>query len=327
VTIDYPLSPAPEVPKQPKQRRHTDWSGATVGVLFGIAGLVLARLGHLWVGFDVFSQFSAQFIFLTLSMAAGLAMPRYKGLVGSVLFVVAVVAYALWPQFNSSKFVAAVPAAHSKLKLAHFNPFIFNTDYAAIKASILKMDPDVMTFVEIGQDKLKLLNELRGQFPYQMDCFDVVNCDAAIISKFPLSNRVAKGNWTGAPFISASLGQQFSNVTVFGFHTTRFPHSRAQFIQVRAIVKYLETIATPIIVMGDFNATPFSRISDVITQGLDLKRLSNLPTWPATYGFPQLAIDHIFVSQNILPLNAEEIGDNATSDHFPITITVAVPQK
>jgi endonuclease/exonuclease/phosphatase (EEP) superfamily protein YafD len=298
-----------------------------VGVFFGIAGLVLARLGHLWVGFDVFSQFSAQFIFLTLSMALGLAMPRYKGLVGAVLFVVAIVGYALWPQMDVANKEAEVPANYKRLKLAHFNPFIFNTNYDAMKASVLAMNPDVMTFVEVGADKRKLLEALKVAYPHQVDCFDVVNCDAAIISKYPLSNTVAKGSWVGAPFISASLGPDFNNVTVFGFHTTRFPHSRAQFTQVREVVKYLESVATPLILLGDFNATPFSRISDVITQGLDLKRLSNLPTWPATYGFPQLAIDHVFVSKAIQPLNAEDIGDNAGSDHFPITITVAVPTK
>jgi endonuclease/exonuclease/phosphatase (EEP) superfamily protein YafD len=324
VTIETP--PNADAPKK-KPRRPTDWSGAMVGVFFGIAGLVFARLGHLWVGFDVFSQFSAQFIFLTLAMAAGLAMPRYKGLVGAVFFVMAIVGYALWPQMDTANTESALPAGHSKLKLAHFNPFIFNTDYAAMKASILKMDPDVMTFVEIGEDKRELFEQLRTQFPYQVNCFDVVNCDAAIISKIPLTNVVAKGSWLGAPFISANLGPKYSNATVFGFHTTRFPHSRAQFNQVKAVVKYLETVATPLILLGDFNATPFSRISDVITQGLDLKRLSNLPTWPATYGFPQLAIDHVFVSQMIEPLNVEDIGDNAGSDHFPITITVAVPTK
>jgi endonuclease/exonuclease/phosphatase (EEP) superfamily protein YafD len=202
-----------------------------VGVFFGIAGLVLARLGHLWVGFDVFSQFSAQFIFLTLAMALGLAMPRYKSLVGAVLFVMAIVGYALWPQMAVANKEAEVPANYKRLKLAHFNPFIFNTNYDAIKASVLAMNPDVMTFVEIGQDKRKLFATLKTTYPFQVDCFDVVNCDAAIISKYPLSNKVAKGSWVGAPFISASLGPDFNNVTVFGFHTTRFPHSRAQFTQ------------------------------------------------------------------------------------------------
>jgi endonuclease/exonuclease/phosphatase (EEP) superfamily protein YafD len=321
VTKEIPNN-ADQKPK--KIRKATDWSGAMVGVFMGLAGLVLARLGHLWVGFDVFSQFSAQFIFLTLAMCTGLAMPQYKGLIGAVLFIAALVAYALWPQWSSGNSETAIPQGQARLEVAHFNPFIFNTSYDAIQASVLQMNPDVMTFVEISEDKLKLFEKLRSQFPYQVNCFDVVNCDAAIISKFPLTNLIAKGNWEGAPFISANLGPQFSNVTVFGFHTTRFPHSRAQFTQARAIVKYLETVSTPLVVMGDFNATPFSRISDVITEGANLKRLSNLPTWPATYGFPQLAIDHIFVSKSINALNSEEIGDNAESDHFPVMITLAI---
>jgi endonuclease/exonuclease/phosphatase (EEP) superfamily protein YafD len=314
-------------PQTQKRKRHRQWSGAALGVLAGLFGLFMARLGHLWVGFDVFSQFSLQAVFLTLAMAAGLALPRFKSLAGVVFFVVAVVGYSLWPQIAASNVEGPTPAGHKRLKVAHFNTLITNSNLDAIQTTILAMDADVMDFVEITEDKLVVFAALRAKYPYQMDCFDIVNCDAVIISKFPLSDRIAKGSWLGAPFISASLGEEFGNVRVFGFHTTRFPHSRAQFTQIRESVKFIETLASQIVVMGDFNATPFSRMTELVSRGLNLRRLTNLPTWPATHSLPQLAIDHIFVSQNIKAINSEEIGDSAGSDHYPIMITLAVPQN
>ena len=53
----------PETEK-PKRRKHRDWSGAIVGLLIGMAGMFAARLGHIWIGFDIFAQFLIQFVFL-----------------------------------------------------------------------------------------------------------------------------------------------------------------------------------------------------------------------------------------------------------------------
>ncbi len=326
MTTEKLPSPAnQDSPKKEKIKR--DWSGATLGLIVGVFGLVMARLGHLWVGFDVFSQFSLQFIFLTVAMVFGLVFPRYKGLIGLVIFVMMLVAYALWPQINFQSAEIATPSGSQRLRVASFNSFVFNRDFAAQRETILKLDPDVMTLVEFTADKQELLDSLRSAYPYQETCFAKAECDAAIISKVPLFNVTAKGLWAGAPLIQASLGPQFGGVTIFGIHTTRFPHSRAQFTQIKESVKYFETVPGRLIIMGDFNATPFSRVTETVVQSLGVNRLTNKPTWPANYGFPQLAIDHIFASADLVPLSSETIGNNAGSDHFPVAITLAVPQN
>lgn len=319
-------SPANENNAKPKKIKR-DWSGATFGLLIGVIGLILARLGHLWVGFDVFAQFTLQFMFLMAAMVFGLLLPRYKGLIGVVLFVFMLVAYALWPQLDTHVSEAAVPKGSQRLRVASFNTLIFNYDFAAIKQSIVTLNPDVMTLIEFSADKQELLDSLRGLYPYQETCFAKAECNAAIISKYPLFNATAKGLWAGAPLIQASLGPQFGGVTIFGIHTTRFPHSRAQFTQIKESVKYFETVPGLLIIMGDVNATPFSRVTQTVVESLGVIRLTNMPTWPATYGFPQLAIDHIFVSPELVALGSQTIGNNAGSDHFPVAITLAVPEN
>ena len=79
--------------------------------------------------------------------------------------------------------------------------------------------------------------------------------------------------------------------------------------------------------MGDFNATPFSRVIQSFTQNVGLTRQTLLPSWPAQLDLPQLAIDHIFTSAGIRALGQETIGDNAGSDHYPVALTLAVPGK
>jgi endonuclease/exonuclease/phosphatase (EEP) superfamily protein YafD len=327
VTIDKLPSPANQNSDKPKKKLRRDWSGATIGLALGVLGLIMARLGHLWVGFDVFSQFSIQFIFLALAMTLGLVSPRFKGLVGLVLFLAFVVGYALWPQLNLSAKETQLPAGSQRLRVASLNTFIYNRDYKAISNAILKLNPDVMTLVEFMHDKQELLDDLRSVYPYQETCFTQPECESAIISKYPLFNTSAKIFWAGAPLIQSSLGPEFGNLTIFGIHTTRFPHSRAQFTQIKELAKYIETVPGRVVIMGDFNATPFSRITQTLAESLGLKLLTNLPSWPATHSFPQLAIDHIFVSRDISPLSSEVIGDFAGSDHFPVAITLAVPQN
>lgn len=318
---------APE-PERHNRRKHRDRSGATIGLVLGLAGLFGARLGHLWIGFDIFAQFWIQFIFITLACALGLTSPRYKSLVAAVFLILMVVGYSIWPHYasaNSSTKLAELGPNERALKVASFNTYIGNTNMVAIAHEVSRLDADVVTLIEFDAEKHQVLDELRGQYPYQETCWKIVYCDFAILSKTPLADAMGRANWSGPPLMSARLGPEFGNLTIVGIHTFRFPHQRAQLNQIMTLVKYMETVPGPVVMMGDFNATPFSRITQTIADELGLERLTYLPTWSATYGLPQLAIDHIFVSHKIKALDHERIGEYAGSDHFPITMTLAIP--
>ncbi len=73
-----------------------------LGLSIGIAGLAAARLGQLWVGFDVFSQFTPQFMFLVVAFALGFFMPHGKVLTAVVLLIAMVVGYSVWPYYATA---------------------------------------------------------------------------------------------------------------------------------------------------------------------------------------------------------------------------------
>ena len=321
---------SPETEK-PKRRKHRDWSGAIIGLLVGMAGMFAARLGHIWIGFDIFAQFWMQFTFLTLACALGLLVPRYKTLIAMVLLTLFVAGYSVWPYYVSAGQMPplSAPLENEKiLRVASFNTFAKNLDFKATAEAVLRLDADVIALIEFEGTKQPVLDELRQAYPYQETCWAITpDCDFAILSKTPLSDVSAKALWVGAPFMSAKLGSEFGNVTIIATHTNRFPHQRSQLTQILGLIKYIETMQGKIILVGDFNATPFSRITQTVSDSLGFERLTYLPSWSATYGLPQLAIDHVFVSPGIRALDHERIGDNAGSDHFPITITLGVPTK
>ena len=100
--------------------------------------------------------------------------------------------------------------------------------------------------------------------------------------------------------------------------------------QVRALVgaEWLVRAGTelPLIVCGDFNATPLSPVYRHLARSLrDAQGASwsFSPTWPSS--FPLLRIDHLFVSSD-LPVVSCTVTRDATarraSDHLPVVADV-----
>lgn len=296
-----------------------------LGLLAAMGGLAGGRLGQLYPAFDVFAQFSAQFIFAVFGFSIATFMPRYKALIGIVLTILFCVGYGAWPIYFSGDVTnGPFPMAPGEraIKVGHFNTFVRNKDFAALQKEIERLDADVITLIEFANSKNQILRNLQRIYPFQYSCDDQPFCHLAIISKHPIEAVSAKGQWEGPAFISARLGGAMAGLTVYGVHTTRFPYSRAQLKQINAFVRHLEGQSGAMVVMGDFNATPFSRITTTLEQGTGLSRVTHMPTWPTTYGLPQLAIDHVFVSPKIRVLADQQIGNPGGSDHFPIVMTL-----
>lgn len=313
---------------KPRKPRHRQWGGAAFWLMVSVGGLVAGRLGHLHPRFDVFSQFGVQFIAMALAFCCALLFSRYKTLFGMAITFALLAAYGAWPHLVSSQLQSppyTMVAGEKLLRLAHFNTFKNNEDYAAIAAEVLRLDADVVSLVEMSTaKKMAVLPLLNAKYPYIYDCKGGRYCDMAIASIYPIIEADGEGEWIGAPYIRATLGGDMAGVTIIGVHTTRFPFSRAQLKQVRELVKKLETYTGEMVVMGDFNATPFSRVTTTLEQGTNLKRLTELPTWPSYVQLPQLAIDHIFASKAFRVVGNEQIGQSVGSDHFPILMTLAV---
>ena len=194
-----------------------------------------------------------------------------------------------------------------------------------IAAEVRRLDADVVSLIEVGPDKRAMIEGLRDLYPYQAECFADAYCHLAVLSKLPIAEKVSRNSWEGPPVMVVRLGGRARGLIVIGAHTIRFPHTRAQFRQVRALSRFIETMPGAKIVMGDFNATPFSRVTRTVEEETGLVRLTALPTWPAWVELPQVAIDHIFASPELRMIEDERVGRPTGSDHYPIVMTLALP--
>ena len=307
-----------------RRKRHREWSGAILVLLIGLAGLLAGRLGILWSRFDLFAQFSIQFAILAFAGLVGLLVPRFKGKVAGLLTVMLIVAYGLLPDINFSNPDGQLVSGEKRLKAAQFNLGGERSTIAGVVASLQALDADVVSLVEVRAERADLISQLKTKYPFHVDCFDQQGCEMVIVSKFPLAQTNVIGAAGPVPMISASLGPELGGLLVIGLHTTRFPHISDQFRQFHAIAKSLEKQSGPILVMGDFNATPQSRVLREFAARLGLSVNTYLPSWPATYGLPQLAIDHILSSASLRVLSREEAGQSAGSDHIPVALVFGV---
>lgn len=318
-----PSSPAEAPP--PRKRRGR--SECLIGMMLGLAGLIASRLGNLWISFDVFSQFTLQFAVIAAAFAFGYFMPRGRMFVAFVLLIAGLAGIGGWPHLASdrARVLDAAKTGEREIAVASFNTYYSNRETDAVRAEIERLDADILALIEFGPQLRPMLVSLAGRYPYHTDCFDRDFCNLAILSKFPIAASETRMGWDGPPVLKVKLGPELGGLTVVTTHTIRFPQSRAQFRQVVELSKLVETIPGRKLVMGDFNATPFSRITGTFAGRTGMTRLTALPTWPALVQLPQMAIDHIFVSPDIRATQSEKIGNAAGSDHYPISIKLAVP--
>ncbi len=307
---------------------------ATRGRLLCLVGLIASALAlsaqwlakHYYV-FDLFAHFTFHYLLAAAAFLIGFFMPRARVLTAVVLIIAGIGAIAWWPQYISQRpFEIGKPASNErKLRLMTFNTWLSNKDWRAVKDEIRRHKPDIVTLMEFGKEKQRAFNDLKSDYPYSVHCINKHYCHMALMSKFPLYDVNTRIIWRGPAFIRARLGKEFGRIYIFGLHSTRPPHVRSQVVQLRAMGKLLKRLAGRKIVMGDFNSTPFANLLSTFSAQSGLKRITHLPTWPARYGpFPQLAIDHVFLSPGMRRLSSARIGNSAGSDHYPAIVDVAV---
>ena len=262
VTTGAGPEPTPDKGVVPKPKRNTRGRTACLlGIVFGLAGLAASRLGWLWINFDVFAHFTLHFALIAFAFFAGYFMPRIRVLTGFVLIVAGVLAIGLWPHLASSRMSAPLATAEGEraLKLMTFNTWFSNDQVDAVGAEIRRQNPDIVFMAEFGPNKRRLIGELKDTWPYAADCLSVDYCNLAILSKFPILENEGRALWKGPPLLRVRFGPELGGLILTGTHTIRFPHQVAQFTQLKELARFLEADAgQPIVVMGDFNATPFS---------------------------------------------------------------------
>jgi endonuclease/exonuclease/phosphatase (EEP) superfamily protein YafD len=192
---------------------------------------------------------------------------------------------------------------------------------------LLRQHADVAILIEFSQRNRGLLPAFKDHFPYQQ-ALSFGSYGIAVVSRWPMDAVIPRVRAAdNLPFAEASIAVPHwpQPLQVIGIHTLPPIRPSAWEIDRRyidAIIKRSAELPDPLIVAGDWNATPTSDLLQQVTATSDLRRVGSWwqPTW-GVFQLPLLQIDHAYVRG--LAVHDFAIGAFGGSDHRPLLITVS----
>jgi len=310
-------------------RNVTNLAPAVCGAGFVLCVLLWGAgyLGQWWLPLDVFSHFRWHILWMALVLCVA-------GLTGRIWLQVAVIGlFLIYTGFGLSPLVAqhlfTPPAAAgargegSSIKVLSFNSWYENRDHDAIEAMLRTADADIVLLQEVFRDKLPLLERVRDLYPHQAICRDTFGCSQVTLSKQPFASYETVTLRPELPVLMVRFAGPWEGLQIANIHTLRPPFMALQRAQMEALASFARRQQGPLIVGGDFNATPHSMMFETFENGSGLKPLQFWPTWPVSpLKLPQLSIDHFFLTDDFEVVEEARPLAYAGSDHLPITVTL-----
>lgn len=301
-----------------------------VGMCAAFAGIGTGHFSQYFIYLDLFSHLTLHFAVAAIALGWAVLLPRHRLATAVGLMAAGMLAIGLWVHFYPRELAVRgtqpVPPGFRELRVMSFNAWMKNEHQSVLRTEIERQDPDVVFLAEVWRPTRAMAESMSDAFPYQYPPRHVRGVWMRLMSRIPLQDVEVQGPWLGPVYIKASLGPAWGNLNIVGTHTLRIPHINAQWKQINALADRLASVEAPMLVMGDFNATPYSRMVRTFSQKTGLVRRSQLPTWPSnSWRLPQIAIDHMFADQRLVFPDGVRVGEAAGSDHLPIVARVLVP--
>jgi endonuclease/exonuclease/phosphatase (EEP) superfamily protein YafD len=313
-------------------------------VIFAVFAITIAffllSIGKLFswsYPFELLTHFQVQYFWLLIIIGLGGSICWWQGKLNNRiiillwLFELALNLAEILPWYLSKQQVVVDRSA--VLRVMSFNICGNNTDTPAIVRSIRAVSPDIVMLVEVSPQMMEQIAvSLESEFPAR---FRSPGGGLGILSKLPLKSAQGE-NFAGseATNLVASIEYQDRSIKLIGTHPM-VPKGLDLFNyrnrQIQAIGNYLQDSQDSVILLGDFNLTPWSPYYRQLVQttGLHNTRMGFgiLPTWARATSYGDLPnwlipilnipIDHIFITPDLQVLRTY-VGDNGNSDHAPI---------
>jgi endonuclease/exonuclease/phosphatase (EEP) superfamily protein YafD len=225
------------------------------------------------------------------------------------------------------------PAGEPQLRLMTYNLFWLNKTPDRARASVRESGADVVLLIEAVGRLRNVAAGLRDIYPYQANC----PCGLSILSRWPIVDDYVRrdtrrGPQTVPAINWAVIDSPQGEITVMDIHLLWPTEPRLQALDQATLLKEAAPFnRRSLIIMGDFNSTPWSvflRKQDQLF-GME-RRTRGLPTWPARLPwsehwrapFPFMPIDHVYAGKDWRTL-AVRRGASGGSDHYPVIVTLS----
>jgi endonuclease/exonuclease/phosphatase (EEP) superfamily protein YafD len=307
-------------------RRDTVW----VRVLerLGATSLVVTTLAlfatQFWV-FELFTHFRVQIVACQLLLLAAFLLLRKTRWAVVLLAGIGMNAVAIWPYLAPA---GSYAAETTMLRIGVANVERRNTQGDGLIAAMGDAAPEVLAIVEYDAAWAKRLAPLLAGYPHRVELPQDNNFGIALFSRTPILEWTAL-DLEGSPAIDARIehGDQLVDVIVVHLMppiSARMAARREH--QLTELAEHVATMTAPVIVIGDFNLSPYSPyFKRFLTQSTlhdALARHGLKYTWPASVPLLGIPIDHCLTSSHWQAVNYRRLPAYG-SDHYAIVVDLA----
>jgi len=282
-------------------------------------------LGRFWWVLDLTSHFRVQY-FLLLAGAAVILLIGRKTRVSAVFAGFGLVnLLAIVPLYLGR--IQPPPEGAKPFRVMLLNVNTASTSYAAVGEAVVDLNPDLLLLEEVDCIWLEQLQGLTDRYTYSVTRARDDNFGIALFSRFPFTRCeiVAIGE-AGVPSISAELDVDGVRLSVVGTHPLPpggAEYSRLRNDQLAELPKFVNSLGSPLLMLGDLNVTPWCWYFRRLLKRTGLRDSSKgwgvQPSWPASSFLFRIPIDHVLHSPD-LRVVGRSIGRDVGSDHFPVIV-------
>ena len=260
-----------------------------------------------------------------LSVLAGLLLRAWTGAGALALAITASLSVSPWTTPPRP-----VAVAGPSFKILQFNVWYRNENMARIIDTVRRSDADLVVLLEAMPALRTRLEVLKDLYPHRLACPEAEPCDILVLSRVPIEPRGVQrtSDRFRSPIMSFGVRPAGCPLTVHAVHLARpypFNAPEAQFSQAQDVARIVSAGTGARIVVGDFNAAPWSRTMQAIIAPARLALLSGAGgTWPVNLPRQmRIPIDHVAAGPGLAFLK-REVLPQAGSDHAPVLASVAV---
>jgi endonuclease/exonuclease/phosphatase (EEP) superfamily protein YafD len=307
-----------------------------VRVARGLGSLAAVGLGLLFVAswipafpFILLEHFRVQYVVIGMLVVAATAALRMRGYFDAA--AIALLVHALPVIADLGRSPQPLPPGGVPVRVLVLNVLTANTDSADVRALIEAERPDVIGLVEVNQRWLDDLAPALAAYPGRLTRPAEDNFGVALYARGSVTGTIAE---LGAPLptIVAEVSLDGARLNAVVAHlfppmTSRWASYQAE--QRDQLAARVRELAGPVIVMGDFNATPWSRTFRGLVErtGLCDSRagFGVQASWHTGLPLMRIPIDHLLASCTV-GVRDRRIGPDVGSDHYPVIVDLVVPR-
>jgi endonuclease/exonuclease/phosphatase (EEP) superfamily protein YafD len=293
---------------------------------------LLALAAPRWWWADLFVHFRLQYLALAVALAlAAVPWRRASWLLAAALTVVLNFA-SVRAQFQQApaQLAFAAPQLAVPVRIAAANLLYLNSRHEAALRWARESDADVLVFVEVDARWRAALRALNEHYPYEHLQTVRPRDDILVLSRVPITAAgTAVDRGSGLAVLDVhGRGAAWRLVAVHASWPLGPGASRRRARDLEAVAAAARAASVPVVVIGDFNVTPFSPHFAALLAGARLRDAAAghgwQPTWPTFLPPLGIRIDHALVSAGI-QVNSLRRGWLEGSDHRPIIVDLALP--